>query len=192
MHNTKEPQGEISYAEPRKRQHSPSLRLLCFLGVITLAACSNAPGTGPAKVHWDRDTCERCRMVISEHDFAAQVRGGPKSKLFHFDDIGCAVLWLEQQPWGGDSATEIWVAEHPGGAWLDAKTAFYKQVPNSPMAYKLGAQREAGPNTMSFTAAREHIFRFEAQIRAEGSVPPTSLPLLTPAEQAERAKGAIQ
>ena len=53
------------------------LRLAALLVLLTLVGCSGEPETGPAKVTWDRDACERCRMVLSDRHHAAQVRVPP-------------------------------------------------------------------------------------------------------------------
>ena len=63
---------------------------------------------GMAEIKWDRDTCARCNMVISDPRFAAEMRGGEKGAVFKFDDIGCLVFWLRdkaaQFPWMADAA----------------------------------------------------------------------------------------
>ncbi len=58
-------------------------KLACWLAVglvLLLAACSGDPGTGPKDVRWDRDACERCRMVLSDRNFSAQIRYFPRGK----------------------------------------------------------------------------------------------------------------
>ena len=72
------------------------LLLITFL----LAGCSGEDATGPGEVRWDRESCTRCAMAVSDRHFSAQVRGGAtgqKTRLYKFDDIGCAVVWLDQQ-----------------------------------------------------------------------------------------------
>jgi copper chaperone NosL len=139
----------------------PSLVLLLLLG-----ACSGPDATGPGEVRWDRETCTRCSMAISDHLYAAQVRGassGEKSRLYKFDDIGCALIWLEQQPWKDDARTEIWVADYRNGNWLDAHSAFYLQDRISPMNYGLGAQPENTGDALDFAEAKAHIFAVEKE-----------------------------
>ncbi len=125
-------------------------RLLFILVVpvlIGLTACNNEK-TGPEAIHWDRDSCELCRMIISEARFAAQVRGGEKRKLYKFDDIGCAVNWLNGQTWAGDEATEIWVADRNSTrekmTWLNARDANYVKGRISPMNYGYLATMDPG------------------------------------------------
>jgi len=137
----------------------PSLVLL-----LLVVACSAPDATGPGEVRWDRETCTHCSMAISDHLYAAQVRGaatGEKTRLYKFDDIGCALVWLEQQPWKNDARTEIWVADYRNGNWLDARSAFYVQGRISPMNYGLGAQTEASADTLDFAGASAHIMSVE-------------------------------
>jgi len=112
---------------------------LCF-GLLLLIGCNSEPQTGPAKLTFDRDACERCRMLISDRFHAAQVRGGEKNKAFKFDDIGGAVIWLEDQTWKEEPKTEIWVTHHETGEWINAKEAWYVQEKHTPMNYGFSAE----------------------------------------------------
>ncbi|MCW8853146.1 MAG: protein NosL, partial [Gammaproteobacteria bacterium] len=85
--------------------------LIFVITVILLAGCSET-STGPVEVKWDRDVCERCRMMLSDRYHAAQIRGGEKSKVYKFDDIGGAILWLQNKDWKDNETTEIWVNDH--------------------------------------------------------------------------------
>jgi nitrous oxide reductase accessory protein NosL len=127
-----------------------------------LAACGhgNLP-EGMVEIKWDRDTCTRCRMVLSDRRFAAQLRGGPQDASFKFDDIGCAAIWLAAQPWGRDPATRIWVADVASRGdsvrWLDARRAQYVGGKSSPMGYDFGAVALAQPGSVDFDTMREHV-----------------------------------
>ncbi len=140
-------------------------KALVLLGLLLLlVGCSGDPGTGPTEVRWDRDACERCRMVLSDRMHSAQVRGGPKegkSRVYTFDDIGCAVIWLDAQPWKDNPAVEIWVNDHRDGKWIDARKAWYVTGNNTPMAYGLGAQDEPADGALTFSEARKHIYDVE-------------------------------
>lgn len=147
-----------------------SLSLAAF-GLLLLTACSNEPETGPGEVRWDRETCIRCVMTVSDPNFSAQIRGGPvgeKPKLVKFDDLGCAVIWLDQQSWKGNPEIEIWVNQYQTGDWIDARQAYYVQNQLTPMNYGLGAQLEAAPGALSFTEAREHIYKIEEELNLHG------------------------
>lgn len=136
--------------------------------VLLVAGCSPVADTGPGEIRWDRETCARCNMAIGDRHFAAQVRGAPaaeNTRLYKFDDFGCAVVWLQKQPWQDDSRTEIWVADVRNGQWLDARKAVYITDRLSPMNYGLGAvaaeDRDAFANVLDFPAARTYILRGE-------------------------------
>jgi len=144
-------------------------RVLTWPLLLLLAACSNDPGKGPVEIKWDRDTCNRCRMVVSDPHFAAQIRHfpqGKRSRVEPFDDIGCAVLWLDQQPWKDDPTIEFWVADFRTGDWINARTASYIAQNATPMEYGLGAQAAEGG--MSFEQAKAHVYNVEQRFNQHG------------------------
>lgn len=139
--------------------------------LLALSACSGQPETGPIEVKWDRQTCVRCSMVLSDRFHSAQVRvkeQGKRSKVHLFDDIGCAVIWLEDKPWRDDADTEIWVTDHRNGNWIDARRAYYLPDQVTPMEYGLGAQADAAEGAFSFDQARSRIFELEARFNSHG------------------------
>jgi len=144
----------------------PKVALLLLAAIFTLSACSQEPKTGPEEVRWDREMCVRCLMAVSDHNFSAQVRGGPagrKSKVYFYDDIGCAVLWLDEQDWWEgknwweDLTTEIWVTDWTDGTWLDARKAFYVKGHITPMDFHLGAQVNNEAGALDFNQAMDYI-----------------------------------
>jgi hypothetical protein len=144
-----------------------------ILLILGLVACTSDPGTGPVEVKWDRDTCERCRMVLSDRLHAAQVRGGPageKSRVYKFDDIGGAILWLEGQAWKDNPATEIWVNDHRDGRWIDAYAAVYIAGQITPMDFGFGAQDEAVDGGVDFEAMRDGVLN-KSRRPGSGSMP---------------------
>ena len=118
---------------------------------LLLAGCFGDPETGPVEIKWDRDTCEVCRMLISDRHFAAQLRGGPKHKAYKFDDIGELVHWLEVQTWKADPKVEIWVMDmKTGSKWLNARKAHYLPGQRSPMDYGFGAVESPSERSINF------------------------------------------
>ncbi|MCW9046048.1 MAG: nitrous oxide reductase accessory protein NosL, partial [Alphaproteobacteria bacterium] len=119
--------------------------LLVTVISLLLAGCFSEEKTGAVDVHLDRDSCEMCRMLISDPRFMAQVRGGPDMKAYKFDDIGDALHWINKKDWKNQASTEIWVADmnsEKSITWLDAKKAFYIDGQMTPMNYGYGALAE--------------------------------------------------
>ena len=142
-----------------------------LLMVALLYGCSGQEATGPVDVRWDRETCTRCSMAVGDRHSAAQVRGAPagqRTRAYTFDDIGCAVIWLDGQPWKDDARTEIWVTDHRTGQWLDARTATFIPGTRSAMGFDLGAQAEVTPEGMDFTRASLYIHDVEAHEHVHG------------------------
>lgn len=144
---------------------------VCFIfPVLFLVGCSGEPETGPVDIRWDREICVRCAMAVSDHNYSAQVRSKAdgKNRVYKFDDIGCATLWLEDKPWQDAPATEIWVTDHRNGKWLNARTANYVTGKITPMGYGLGAQPEKTEDSLDFSAAKVHVQQVEATINVHG------------------------
>ncbi len=146
---------------------------LSILLTALLFGCSGDPGTGPAEVKWDRVACERCRMVLSDRHYSAEIRvhpEGKRSRVYYFDDIGCAVLWLEKEgkAWADDPKTELWVKDYRDGKWIDARSATYVEGKVTPMEYGLGAQAEHAADGMSFEQAIQRIHEVEERFNAHG------------------------
>ncbi len=143
-------------------------REILVASLLALAGCSGESQTGVEEVHWDRDACERCRMVLSERAYAAQVRyfpPGERSRVALFDDFGCAVLWLRESSWQAYANTEFWVADHRSGEWLNARQAVFVAANNTPMAFGLGAQRDAADGGIDFDQAVSQVLEVEARNR---------------------------
>jgi len=111
--------------------------LLPFMGFMT--GCEKEPVGTVKKMHWDRDMCERCNMAISERKFAVQIIDPKSGKVHKFDEIGCAVLWMDEEkiPWKNNAI--IWVNDAKNGEWIDAKKAKYVDGAITPMAFGFAA-----------------------------------------------------
>jgi len=143
---------------------------LLMMGYLT--GCSD-PGTGPVDVHWDRDSCERCNMILSDRHHAAQVRymdEQNRSRVRIFDDIGCALVWLEDKQWRDAATTEIWTKDYRDGKWIDAKAAYYIKGQVTPMEYGVGAQSTPPiAESFNFDEAKSYIFKVEETYNVHGA-----------------------
>jgi hypothetical protein len=103
-------------------------------------------------------------MVLSDRKHAAEIRAKSaqgRSKVHFFDDIGCAVMWLQDKPFRDAPGTEIWVTDWRTGKWIDARKAYYLPGQVTPMDYGLGAQSEPQHGALTFAQAEAHILEVE-------------------------------
>lgn len=136
-----------------------------FIALVAVGACSDDPPTGPVEIHYGRDTCDFCGMIISDPRFASQIRGGPGHKAYKFDDIGDALLFLDRQPWKDEADVEFWVMDvDRGKTWLDARKAHYLGGLQSPMAHGFGAVADPREGSVDFEAMRKIAARRAATV----------------------------
>ena len=128
---------------------------LLVMMLVGLGACGG-PKTEPEPVHYDRDVCEQCRMIISDPHFATEVRG--KDGVLHrFDDIGGAVLWMNAH--GGQGAqAEVWVMDmEDGETWLEARKAFFVADQTTPMDFGFGAVAQKTERAVDYEAMSKAV-----------------------------------
>ena len=136
----------------------PRRGFLALLGAAALLAACKEQTEGPEDIHWGRETCAICGMIISDARFAAEVRGGPDRALIKFDDVGDAVHWLSVQPWKNEENVEFWVMDSNTGAdWLEARNVFYHTDAVSPMDYGYRAVPTQEPGAVSFEVMRAGV-----------------------------------
>lgn len=129
---------------------------------LLLSSCAQKEETGPGEIRWDRVICERCKMAVSDHYYSAQVRGAlreKRTKLYYFDDLGCAVLWLDKQDWKKDPRTEIWVNDFNTGNWINAEKCIYETGKITPMDFGLGATLQSDETTVNYAEAVKRIYQ---------------------------------
>ncbi len=129
---------------------------LSVLVVLALTGCEKKDYTKePAKMHWDRDMCERCKMAISDRKFAVQAVD-EKGRVYKFDDIGCLVLWQKfERP--DVNLTKIWITDARTGEWIDAKKACYTKEYITPMGYGFGAHKERKKGCVGFAEVKKAV-----------------------------------
>ena len=115
--------------------------LILYFSLFLLLGCEERSKTDVAKVHWDRDMCARCVMVVSDRQNTAQVRDPKTGKKYMFDDIGCTILWFKDENITWRDQAIIWITDLSTGEWIDARTAFYDTENITPMAYGFSAHK---------------------------------------------------
>lgn len=137
------------------------LLLVLFVAVLFLGCEQKAGGTY-AELHWDRDMCDRCVMVLSDRKNALQYRDPTTKKLYKFDDIGCMALWFKEEDISYKDSVKIWVTDAQSGEWIDARSAFYTSGNVTPMAfgysaYKTKSQIQDAKEILTYEQVIENI-----------------------------------
>lgn len=112
---------------------------LFLLSFLLFLGCEQKPTNGPAKIHWDRDMCDRCVMVLSDRKNTVQLQNPTTKKVHKFDDIGCMVLWFEEEKIDFKDSVKIWITDAATGEWIDARSAIYTADNVTPMAFGFSA-----------------------------------------------------
>ena len=104
-------------------------------------------------------------MAISERKFAVEAIDLKSGKVYKFDDIGCMVLWLDEQKIPLDNNIKVWITDAKTGKWIDAKSAIYTDDSITPMAYGFAAYTEKtvpkNHHTIHFDEVVKKIFQIE-------------------------------
>ena len=143
--------------------YSNIIKLVSFIFIIiSLSSCEKKISTNPKEIHWDRDMCSRCAMVISDRNHAVQVINTEDGKVYVFDDIGCTILWFKEQDIKWEEKAVIWITAIKTAKWINAKTAFYDTMNVTPMAYGFGAHEQkddiqAGLEVINYEEMKKRI-----------------------------------
>ncbi len=108
-----------------------------------------------ANEHSDR----YCNMSITDIDYSAQAILTNGDTLF-FDDIGCMVMWLEEQKKDKDQIT-LWIWAKDTKQYIDAKKAWYFLGEDTPMHYGFGAYTKKQNGFIDFKDCQFKILRGE-------------------------------
>ena len=119
-------------------QYFRKIILLAIL-VISFLGCEKEQTNGPHKIHYDRDMCAECKMVISDRNYAVQVVNVEKNKAYNFDDIGCAIIWMMQNDakWLDDA--KLYVADQKTAELIEAKNVYWAKGFTTPMDFGFAA-----------------------------------------------------
>jgi len=137
---------------------------ILLLVIAIFSGCEKKIVTDLHKVHWDRDMCERCVMVVSDRKHSAQVINPATGKSYMFDDIGCWILWAQENKIEWESQAIIWITDGNSEEWIDARTAFYDNKNITSMAHGFRAHKykkdiKDGDEIMLYDEIRKHIIK---------------------------------
>lgn len=123
------------------------MRKFSFLAGLLLVAtffigCDQKINTGAADVKYDREICERCKMIISDRHHTVQAINPANGKRYYYDDIGCMVLWFDEQKLDWFDQAIIYVTDFDTGVWIDARTAPWSNERITPMSFGMVAHKD--------------------------------------------------
>lgn len=96
-------------------------KLICLLLIVCASGCSSIEEF-PVAMYED-DQCEECRMIISDAQFAVQVKT-EKSGIVKFDDISCMLDYYKKNQLTSTSAP-AYVVDYHSKEWISADKAYY-------------------------------------------------------------------
>ena len=143
--------------------YSNIIKLLSFIFIIlSLSSCEKKISTQVKEIHWDRDMCARCAMVISDRNHAVQVINPEDGKVYVFDDIGCTILWFKEQDIKWEEKAIIWITDIKSSKWIDAKKALFDTMNITAMEYGFGAHEnkeevQAGLEVIDFNEVKKRV-----------------------------------
>jgi len=142
------------------------LFILLFLSLgLFFSGCEKKKTGEPVKIHWDRDACERCNMILSDRRFAFEIINPTSGKVHKFDDMGCGIMWLKERnvPWKNRAI--IWIIDAKNGKWINARKAYYTTGNVTPMAYGLAGYTKKtlpkGKKSIDYKKAVKHIYKID-------------------------------
>ncbi len=102
--------------------------------------------------------CSTCKMEIEQLPYAVEIVNN-KGKTWFFDDMGCAVSWLEHQPFKDNVV--IWTQTEDTHVWVDATKACYRRDARTPMNFGFAAQEQCSQGTIDYNSMRTKILHGE-------------------------------
>lgn len=115
----------------------PILRTEIYLFLmLVISGCQSEKSAVP--IDKGLDTCEYCRMTISDSHYAAEII--EKRKIHKFDDIGCLLAYAQTHNLNSGNA-RFWVIDFDTVNWITGEEAYFVISPqiHTPMSHGIAA-----------------------------------------------------
>lgn len=130
--------------------------ILLLVMALGFVGCEKEDTSAPHTVHYDRDMCSECKMVISDRNYAVQIVDAQNNKAYMFDDIGCALVWSRANTKEWPITPYIYVADQLSTKFINARTAFWTKGHRTPMEFGFAAfEKKPQADFYSFPEMRE-------------------------------------
>lgn len=136
---------------------------LVLAGLVLAVVRAQAPPSGPEPVAWNHTSCSRCRMLVGDPGFAAQLHTAD-GVVHHFDDPGCLLLFESELR---APARAVWLHHRDEERWLTREQAGFAAAEPTPMGYGLAAVDVGEPGALEWEAALEHARLRDARRSAQ-------------------------
>ena len=122
-----------------------------FVVSILISGCVQKVGGLPV-IHYGKDVCAECRMIIMDKRFASAIQSG-SDDILKFDDIGCMILYERKN---SIASKYSWVHDYVTGEWLESGKAFFVHSTQlvTPMGHGIAAFSSRG-DAMRFLEKQE-------------------------------------
>ena len=137
--------------------------------MLVSLGCEKKVQNGAHKVHFDRDMCARCKMVISDRNYVAQIVDTKKNKAYNFDDLGCAVIWNDHNSKEWQKNSVFYIADNKTGEFINIKDAHWSKGHTTPMDFGIAANKKISEKSFSFEEAKKIIYMVKKS-RENGSM----------------------
>ena len=148
--------------------------ILLVIILLNFNGCEKKPITTELRdIHWDRDMCERCKMVASDRHHSVQIINPKNGKSYMFDDIGCTLLWFEDENIAWKDEAKIWITDGITAEWINGRDAYYDGENITPMAYGFMAYKDKnnikdGEKIIKYNQLLERIKEIEKRNNSRG------------------------
>ena len=99
-----------------------------------------------------------CKMLIRSYYGSSQAIT-KKGDTYFFNDIGCMMIWLEEQP--HKQSIRLWVYTNDTNRWLNARLAHYTTRDKTVIGYGFGAYEKKNRDSISFEQMRSRMLKGE-------------------------------
>lgn len=122
-------------------QNAANLKYSQTAVLIILSFVFFSCSSGPQEIRYGKDDCQHCKMTIMDEKFGSEILN-TKGKAYKFDDIGCAVQYLNAGNIKKEEIKKIYVVDFLKTKQLipleEARFLVSEQI-KAPMASKLAA-----------------------------------------------------
>ncbi|MCK9490980.1 MAG: hypothetical protein M0Q24_02735 [Sulfurimonas sp.] len=134
-----------------------SFNLLIIFALSFFTACNSTQSSSAKEPKSKSRVCPKCHMEVDKSNkHSASL--AKNDNIYYFDDIGCLVLWSNENKLDAKSAK---VFTKDSARYIDATQAHYKIGEKTPMSYGFVAFEDSAEETIDFDEVSIKMLRGE-------------------------------